>query len=96
MALTVVFRQIARQEFNEAIEWYDSDRPGVGAEFATEVESFLTRIADAPEQFRKVRGDVRRAVLRRSLYTIHFLPESNRIVVLAVFHAKRNPRKLNR
>ncbi len=27
-------------------------------------------------------------------YTIHFLLESNRVVVLAVFHAKRNPKRL--
>ena len=68
--------------------------PGVGIEFASEPGSLLARIADTPKQFRKARGDVRRAVLRRFPYTIHFLLEPNRIVVLAVFHAKRNPKRL--
>lgn len=67
---------------------------GFGIEFASEIDSFLARIADTPEQFRKVRGDVRRAVLRRFPYTIHFLLEADRIVLLAIFHVKRNPRTL--
>jgi len=94
MSLPVVFRHIARQEMDDAIAWYESERPGVGIEFASEVAALLPRIADTPKQFRKARGDVRRAILRRFPYTIHFLLESNRIVVLAVFHAKRNPKKL--
>src|SRR3989442_15561489 len=94
MSLQVVFRNIARQEMDDAIAWYESERPGVGIEFASEIGSLLARIADTPKQFRKVRGDVRRAVLSRVPYTIHFLLESNRVVVLAVFHAKRNPKRL--
>ncbi len=94
MSLPIVFRRIARQEMDESIAGYDSERAGVGIEFASETESFLARIADTPEQFGKVRGDVRRAVWRRFPYTIHFLPEADRIVVLAVFHAKRSPRIL--
>jgi plasmid stabilization system protein ParE len=94
MSLPIVFRHIARLEMDEAIARYDSERAGVGIEFASEIESFLVRIAEAPTQFSKVRGDVRRAVLRRFPYTIHFLLEANRIVVLAVFHVNRNPRTL--
>src|SRR5438132_1501198 len=94
MSLPVVFRHIAKQEMDDAIAWYESERPGVGVEFASEIGSLLARIADTPRQFRKVRGEVRRAVLHRFPYTIHFLLESNRIVVLALFHAKRNPKRL--
>ncbi|MDX6558939.1 MAG: hypothetical protein QOF72_1988 [Blastocatellia bacterium] len=94
MSFPIVFRRIAIQEMDESIAWYESERRGVGSEFASEIENLLARIADTPEQFSRVRGDVRRAVLRRFPYTIHFLAESNRIVVLAIFHAKRNPIRL--
>jgi plasmid stabilization system protein ParE len=94
MSLPIVFRLIARQEMDESIAWYESERRGVGIEFASDIENLLARIADKPEQFSRVRGDVRRAVLRRFPYTIHFLAESNRIVVLAIFHAKRDPTRL--
>jgi putative addiction module component (TIGR02574 family) len=94
MSLPVVFRPIARQEMDDAIAWYESKLSSVGIEFVSQIASVVARIADAPTQFRNVRGDVRRAVLHRFPYTIHFLHESDRIVVLAVFHVKRNPKRL--
>jgi hypothetical protein len=70
MSLPIVFRRIARQEMDESIAWYESERRGVGIEFASDIENLLARIADKPEKFSSVRGDVRRAVLRRFPYTI--------------------------
>ena len=93
MSLPIVFRRIAKLEMDESIAWYESRRAGLGLEFAIEIETFLPRISENPEQFPRVRGEIRRAVLRRFLYTLHFLLESNR-VILAVFHVKRNPRTL--
>lgn len=40
---------------DEAIAWYDSQRADFGIEFASEIETFLTRIAGTPEQFSNVR-----------------------------------------
>ena len=94
MSRSVDFRRIARIEFDEAVAWYEAQRPGLGLEFNQEVDGFLIRIAENPERFRKVRGEIRRAVLRRFPYTIHFLPETDRIIVMAVFHGKRDPRRL--
>lgn len=94
MSLPVVFRPIAKEEISESIEWYETQRTGLGSEFAAEIETFLARIARAPEQFGRIRGPIRRAVLRRFPFTIQFLDEPNRIVVLAVFHGKRNPKRL--
>ena len=94
MALPIVFRQIARLEMDESISWYEREQSGLGIEFAAEIEIVLNRIAGTPEQFQTIRGEVRRAVMRRFPYTIHFLVEAQRIVILAVFHAKRSPKRL--
>ena len=94
MSLPVVFRQIARQEMDESIAWYEKQQPGLGIQSVADVELALNRVAAAPEQFPQVRGEVRRALLRHFPYTIQFLAEAHRIVVLAVFHAKRNPKQL--
>lgn len=94
MSLLIVFRRVARQGMDESIAWYENERSGLGMKFADEIDMLLSRIAATAEQFRHVRGEVRQAVLRRFPYTIHFLTESDRIVVLAVFHVKRNPRRL--
>jgi plasmid stabilization system protein ParE len=91
MSLPVVFRRVARAEMDEAIAWYEYQGAGLGLQFTSEIDTYLQRIADSPKHFPKTRGEIRRAVLHRFPYTIHFLAETNRIVVLAVFHVKRNP-----
>ena len=94
MSLSVVFRRIAKREFDDAISWYQDRREGLGREFSVAVEQQLGRIALSPNQFACVRGDVRRAVLQRFPYSIYFIVEDDRIVVLAIFHARRAPSQL--
>ena len=94
MSLSVVFRRIAKREFDNAISWYEDRREGLGREFSVAVEQRLERIALSPNQFACVRGDVRRAILRRFPYPIYFIVEDDRIVVLAIFHATRAPNQL--
>ncbi len=94
MSLSVVFRRIAKREFDDAISWYQDRREGLGREFSVAVEQLLGRIALSPNQFACVRGDVRRAVLQRFPYSIYFIVEDDRIVVLAIFHARRAPNQL--
>lgn len=69
MSFSVVFRRIAKREFDDAISWYQDRREGLGREFSVAVEQQLGRIALTPYQFARVRGDVRRAVLRRFPYS---------------------------
>ncbi|PYJ60895.1 MAG: hypothetical protein DME24_07885 [Verrucomicrobia bacterium] len=90
----LVLRRVAAQEFDESIAWYDGERKGLGQEFRTAIEEYFQRITDNPEWFPKVRGGVRRAVVRRFPFVIHFLIEKKRIVILSVFHTSRNPDEL--
>jgi plasmid stabilization system protein ParE len=94
MSFSVVFRRIAKREFDDAISWYQDRREGLGHEFSVAVEQQLGRIALSPNQFACVRGYVRRAVLQRFPYSICFIVEDGRIVVLAIFHARRAPSQL--
>jgi plasmid stabilization system protein ParE len=94
MSLPVVLRRIASIELDESIGWYDAQQTGLGAKFATEIENMLKRISDSPRQFRCIRNEFRRAVSTRFPYTIHYITEEDRIVVLAIFHVKRSPTQL--
>jgi len=66
----LVLRRVAAQEFDESIAWYDGERKGLGQEFRTAIEEYFQRITDNPEWFPKVRGGVRRAVVRRFPFVI--------------------------
>lgn len=87
----VVFRSQARREFDEAGDWYEKERPGLGMEFLDEIQLLIQRIATTPEQFPMLHRDVRKAVVRRFPYCIYFRERKELIVVLAVFHSARNP-----
>jgi plasmid stabilization system protein ParE len=94
MSLPIIFRPIARLEMDDAMGWHRKQKVGLEAEFKDAVDQMLERIAAAPLRFGPTRGEVRRALLRRFPYAIHFVPEPNAIIVLAVFHTKRAPRHL--
>jgi hypothetical protein len=65
MSLPIIFRPIARLELDEAMDWYRQQKEGLHAEFKDAVDQMLERIAAAPLRFGPVRGEVRRALLRR-------------------------------
>jgi plasmid stabilization system protein ParE len=97
MKRSFVLRRIAAQEFDDSIAYYQSLREGLGHEFRAIIAQPFQRIADDPERFPKVRGEVRRTVvLRRFPFVIHFLVEAKRIVILSVFHTSREPEQAKR
>ena len=94
MSRALVLRRIAAEEFDDSIAWYDRQRAGLGREFRATIENHLRQVTDNPERFPRVRRNVRRAVVRRFPFVIHFLVETDQIVVLSVFHTSRDPTRL--
>ena len=91
MTLRIVFRGAAKSEFEDAAVRYDEQRPGLGEEFTIEIEQAVAKAAAAPERYPIIFGDIRRAVARRFPFSVYFRIRSDSMVVLAVFHGRRNP-----
>ncbi len=95
MSRPLLFKPVARHEFEEAVAWYESARAGLGREFAQEVGRALDRAQAQPGMFRRVRGGARKIRLRRfGKYSIYFAIKGDAFAVLAVFHGARNPADL--
>jgi plasmid stabilization system protein ParE len=95
MKRRIVLRRTAEREYDNSIAWYESERVGLGQEFRQIIEEQLQLIAEDPNRFPIVKGEVRRAVvLRRFPFVIHFLAEKHRIVILSVFHTSRQPEQV--
>jgi plasmid stabilization system protein ParE len=92
MTPRLVFHSAARSELREAQEWYEVRVAGLGLEFARAVEAALMAIQRSPAAYPVVYEEVRQAVLRRFPYSLFFILEADRIVVLACFHHRRDPR----
>jgi plasmid stabilization system protein ParE len=91
VTLRPFFRKPARLEYDEATVWYESQRTGLGGEFVSEIDRAVLRVCEAPEQFPIVLRDIRCVRVRRFPYSLFFRVRSGRIVVLSVFHARRDP-----
>ena len=65
----------AEAELDEAFNWYEGRAQGLGTEFTRAVRAAFALIARNPEQFPRVRGDVRRALVRRFPYAVYYVAE---------------------
>lgn len=91
MSRTVIIRPEAEADMADAFAWYEDRVTGLGSEFLMSVDAILHGISRNPSGYPIVYKVVRRALLRRFPYGVFFISEHGRIVVLAVFHAKRDP-----
>ena len=92
MTLPLVLRAEARAEFDEAFDWYEQQRPGLGLDFMRRVQQAFDLIEQMPELHARVFEDVRCATVRRFPYAVYYRVETDQIVVLAVFHGRRDPK----
>jgi toxin ParE1/3/4 len=90
--LEVVFRPEAKEDLVRAYRWYEDRRPGLGEEFLGVVEAAIEQIRRAPAMFSVVHRDVRRVLTRRFPFGVFYRDEPERVIVLAVFHGRRDPR----
>jgi hypothetical protein len=60
-------------------------------QLVADIDRKLIRVAEAPTQFPLVFHDVRRAVLRRFPYSIHFFLAGDAVAVIALTHNRRDP-----
>ena len=93
MTAQLVWHPAAADEFVSAVAWYEQQRPGLGSEFAASCRSALAVIRDQPHAFRRVHGDIRRVILRRFPYAIFYRSREAELLVIAVMHERRDPRR---
>jgi toxin ParE1/3/4 len=80
-------------ELEEIRDYYESQSPGLGRDFVDEFERQMLAIATMPTRWMIVRNDIRRALMKRFPYVIHFrlLESRETIRVTVVKHEKRHP-----
>ncbi len=84
----------AQQELIDAAIWYDDRREGLGDDFVDAVSDQVADICKMPERFPIVHDDVRQAILRRFPFVVYFRLIGERVLVVSIFHASRDPESL--
>jgi toxin ParE1/3/4 len=93
VTLPVAWLPEAVAELKAAHAWYDDIRPQLGDRFALAVDTTVQAITKNPLQFPTVYRGCRRAGVRHFPYGILFEVQERRIVIMACFHGKRDPKR---
>lgn len=93
MNQTLIFHQLALEELQEAHNWYEEKRKGLGIEFMDAIDEIAQRILANPESFPKADQERRKALPARFPYLVVFEMHGDVILVVAVIHASRNPKR---
>lgn len=89
--MKVEFLSVAEIEFNDAINYYNQQREGLGFEFGAEVKRTLGRIVQYPKAWTPVSKRARRCRTNRFPYGIIYQIRSDKILIIAIMHLHRDP-----
>jgi len=89
--MTFAFHPEAEKEFLHSISYYEDCEPGLGIDFAREVQASIKNAIDYPSMWPTISDDIRRCQVNRFPYGVLYSHEPHGIFVLAVMHLHRKP-----
>lgn len=86
----------AREEYLDALAWYDDQETGLGDRFGDDLDSAVDSIREWPDAAPPHHGRQRRPLIRRKRvkdfpYGIVYIVRENEVIVVAYAHEKRRP-----
>lgn len=89
--MKLTYHRAVQREVEEACDWYDERKAGLGDEFFHELERVVGLIEANPQSFPLAPFGRRKAHLKRFPYAICYRVLADRVRILAVHHDKRHP-----
>ena len=85
------FHPDAREEFLAAIAFYNNSVPGLGAEFAAEIEAAVDRVEAFPRMWPEVSFEIHRCLVQRFPYALLYAIENGTVVKPSATQRKLEP-----
>lgn len=92
MSFRLTIRPEAETDMAEQFGWYEARKKGLGYEFLAEVRTVLRQIEENPLRHAEAYRKTRRALVRRFPFKVFYLHDGQRVEVIGVIHARREPR----
>lgn len=92
--MNIILLSPADTELEEAIEFYNTQLPGLGDQFYNEFLFTVDLLNRTPFGWRKVGKNTRRINVKRFPYLILYVVDNNDIFITCIAHQHRNPRYL--
>ncbi len=90
--MKLVVREEAEQDIRAAMTWYAAQRPGLELEFLSGLNDALSFLLRWPENAQRITRSVRSFPMERFPYSIIHGTEQDVLVIIRVFHQRRNPK----
>ena len=86
------FLSPAIRELTEAVEYYESQIAGLGADFLDELDASISRILQFPEAWGVISRPFRHCSFRRFPYTVIYVATgTENVLIVSIFHQHREP-----
>lgn len=89
--LPVDYLPNARRDFDESFDWYAARSAPAAARFVNALDSALAAIATDPNRFAAIDDFHRQCPVSRFPFRVVYRVATDRIVIVAIAHAKRRP-----
>jgi plasmid stabilization system protein ParE len=91
----VKFLKKAKTEMLQSFDWYEEQSIGLGDRFLNELFTGVESIKKHPESFPEKIADYRELTLQVFPFILIYKisKSKNKIAIVSVFHAKRNPKR---
>ena len=80
-------------DIQDAFEWYQTKREGLGFDLIEEIEAGFKNICDHPQYYTRINSDLRRYKINRFPYLIVYEIEKDSVIINAVRHSSRKPKR---
>ena len=68
--MNIKYLKIAREEFHDAIKYYETQQSGLGKKFQSDIRSSILRMKEFPNAYMIVKENIRRCLLHKFKYSI--------------------------
>jgi len=93
MNYELIIRPEAKADLLDIFHWYQEQRQGLGHDFELCVEEVISKIQRNPFIHKEIFPNVRRSVTKRFPFGVFYTVGDEKIIILAVLHARRDPLK---
>lgn len=93
MAVELIIAPEVQQDLDEAYNWYEDRKYGLGEEFINCVDAAIQNIYRTPDLYAEIYKAYRRALVRRFPYAIFYEYIDYKAIIYSIFHTSQNPQK---
>ena len=91
MSYRVTLLRGYQQDFKQAYQWYEEQRPGLGRQFRLAASERIKQLRHNPYIFSRFEEDIRHVVLRRFPYGMFYTVRDAEVIVVSIQHLHRDP-----